>query len=97
MKPALYTCPSGTVYRFDHTFAVNSKTYIKYKKMPTLIGYLWKKSESTPDDRDIQWETDTSLYNDECMLVYDKVIGDGFCSLGGMEATKVCCGMIQEY
>ena len=90
MKPTLYTSPNGTVYHFDHAFAVNSKTYIKYKKMPTLIGYLWEKKESLADDCDSQWETDASLYNDECIMVYNNVIGDGFSYPGGMKATKVC-------
>ena len=90
MKPVQYTDPnSGAVYGFDHTFAVNSKTYIKYKKMPTLICYMWQKSEIKQDHSDLQWETDTTLYNEECLAIYNSVIGDGFSSPGGLKATKV--------
>ena len=54
---------------------------------------MWRKKEagdqSSPRTVDIQRLLDTSVYSDDCLSVYERVIGDGFVTPGGLCATKV--------
>ena len=75
-------------YRLEHLYSVNSKTYTKYRKLPTLISYLWKKTTTT-EFVDIQLKIDENLYNRDCMKLYDLVIGNGFTMPGGLQSAKV--------
>ena len=67
---------------------MNSQTYTKCRNLPTLISYLWKKSKVTKET-DLQSKLDEKLYNEEYMMVYNKVIKNGFTTPGGLEAAKV--------
>ena len=42
------------------------------------------------DKVDLQVEIDENIYSEDCMQVYNRVIGNGFIMPGGLEATKVC-------
>ena len=54
---------------------------------------MWRKRETgdwtSPRTLDIQKLLDTSVYSEECLSVYERVIGDGFVTPGGLSATNV--------
>ena len=90
-KNCRYTDENNDTYIFDLIFAVNSRTYISLKGIPTVIYYLWKKTKvsdqaSVSDNERILNE---ALYSEGSLKVYDKVIGDGFTTPGGLAAAKV--------
>lgn len=88
-KNCRYTDENNDTYMFQLDFAVNSRTYISLKGIPTVVYYLWKK---TKVDVDLDKERDLSqaLYSEGSLQVYSKVIGDGFTTPGGLNAAKVC-------
>lgn len=83
---------SGRSYCFDFVFSGNCQTYVLVKGNPCQVYWMWKKREigdwNPPRTVDIQTLLDTSVYSDDCLSVYAKVIGDGFVTPGGLGATK---------
>ena len=91
-KNCRYTDENGDTYIFDLVFAVNSRTYISLKGIPTVIYYLWKKvkvDEHRLSITDNERALNEALYSEGSLQVYDKVIGDGFTTPGGLTAAKV--------
>ena len=78
-------------YFFEFVYAGNCQTYIHRKGNPTQVYYLWRKTKVTesPSAIDIQQLLDKTLYNEEDMKVYNKVIGNGFVTPGGLDCSKV--------
>lgn len=86
-----YTDESGDIYHFKLLRGGNSQTYVHCKGNHTQIYYLWIKT--TLDQPQLPLAAglqQSSMFNEDAMCVYNKVIGDGFMSHGGLELAKVC-------
>ena len=60
------------------------------KQHPAQTYWLWRKvKENEATYIDLQLKLDNTVYNSENLVVYDKVIGDGFSTPGGLQSTKV--------
>ena len=84
---------SGRDFCFEFVFSGNCQTYVVAKGNPCQVYWMWRKRETgdwtSPRTLDIQKLLDTSVYSEECLSVYESVIGDGFVTPGGLSATKV--------
>ena len=84
---------SGRDFCFEFIFSGNCQTYVVAKGNPCQVYWMWRKRETgdwtSPRTLDIQKLLDTSVYSEECLSVYESVIGDGFVTPGGLSATKV--------
>ena len=84
---------SGRDFCFEFVFSGNCQTYVVAKGNPCQVYWMWRKRETgdwtSPRTLDIQKLLDTSVYSEECLSVYERVIGDGFVTPGGLSATKV--------
>ena len=79
-------------YFFEFVYAGNSQTYVRCQGNPTQVYYLWRKTKvtgSSPSINDNQQILDKTLYNEENMKVYNKVISNGFVTPGGLDCSKV--------
>ena len=90
-KRCRWTSEQHETYFFDFVHSGNSGTYIHHNGAPNLIYYLLKKTKlsDVPSLNQIQQQLDDTLYNEGYMQVYNKIIGDGFTTPGGLQATKV--------
>ena len=90
-KNCRYTDENNDTYVFELVYAVNSRTYISLKGIPTVMYYLWKKTKvgDKPSITDSERVLNEVLYSEGGLQVYDKVIGDGFTTPGGLTAAKV--------
>ena len=82
----------GKDFCFEFVFSGNCQTYVVVKGNPCQVYWMWRKRETgdwaSPRTLDIQRLLDTSVYSDEYLSVYERVIGDGFVTPGGLGATK---------
>ena len=83
---------TGDEVFFDFIHGGNSQTYVHHKGNPTQIYWLWRKClrSHSPSIVGIQQLLDTTVYSSSSIEVYEKVIGDGFTTPGGLKAAKVC-------
>ena len=88
-KNCRYTDENNDTYMFELVYAVNSRTYISLKGIPTVLYYLWKKTKVSTDQSAVAPDLNEALYSEGSLQVYDKVIGDGFTTPGGLAAAKV--------
>lgn len=83
---------TGDEVFFDFVHGGNSQTYVHHKGNPTQVYWLWRKCirSHTPSIMGIQQLLDSTVYSSSSIEIYEKIIGDGFTTPGGLKAAKVC-------